>query len=327
MGERAPETADQYEAPERLAALPLYDGDSVNLYFRSIRKGALLSREQEAELSRSIEVGLLARERREGGDEQMSDDLLAELNILQDEGEEARQTMIEANLRLVVSIARSYTGRGLPYGDLIQAGNLGLIHAVEKFDYQRGFKFSTFATWWIRQSIAINIANTSRTIRLPVHAVEKLYKLTAIRSRLSQELQRDPSIQELSEELALPADKVALLERFSRNLVSLNTPLGENGDIELGDILQDTSAARPEDALESELLERDMRMLIRAILSTQEYIVMKARLGLEDSEVISQADIALVLGLSRQRVSQIEKSAMKKLRRRSKAFEGLRDYN
>ena len=297
--------------------------DLVRVYLNGIGKTALLSAEDEVELAKRIEAGLYAQHlletRKRLGDKRKSD-----LAMLAADGQSARQHLLEANLRLVVSLAKRYTGRGMPLLDLIQEGNLGLIRAMEKFDYAKGFKFSTYATWWIRQAITRGMSDQSRTIRLPVHLVEQVNKLARIKREMHQILGREATEEELAEESGIPADKIADLLAHSRDPVSLDMPVGTDEEAPLGDFIEDAEAMSAENTVIAELLHTDIRHVL-ATLDERERQVIQLRFGLDDGQPRTLDQIGKLFGLSRERVRQIEREVMMKLRQGDRA-ERLRSY-
>ena len=297
--------------------------DLVRVYLNGIGKTALLSAEDEVELAKRIEAGLYAQHlletRKRLGDKRKSD-----LAMLAADGQSARQHLLEANLRLVVSLAKRYTGRGMPLLDLIQEGNLGLIRAMEKFDYAKGFKFSTYATWWIRQAITRGMADQSRTIRLPVHLVEQVNKLARIKREMHQILGREATEEELAEESGIPADKIADLLAHSRDPVSLDMPVGTDEEAPLEDFIEDAEAMSAENTVIAELLHTDIRHVL-ATLDERERQVIQLRFGLDDGQPRTLDQIGKLFGLSRERVRQIEREVMMKLRQGDRA-ERLRSY-
>jgi RNA polymerase nonessential primary-like sigma factor len=297
--------------------------DLVRVYLNGIGKTALLSAEDEVELAKRIEAGLYAQHlletRKRLGDKRKSD-----LAMLAADGQSARQHLLEANLRLVVSLAKRYTGRGMPLLDLIQEGNLGLIRAMEKFDYAKGFKFSTYATWWIRQAITRGMADQSRTIRLPVHLVEQVNKLARIKREMHQILGREATEEELAEESGIAADKIVDLLAHSRDPVSLDMPVGSDEEAPLGDFIEDAEAMSAENTVIAELLHTDIRHVL-ATLDERERQVIQLRFGLDDGQPRTLDQIGKLFGLSRERVRQIEREVMMKLRQGDRA-ERLRSY-
>jgi RNA polymerase nonessential primary-like sigma factor len=297
--------------------------DLVRVYLNGIGKTALLTAEQEVELAKRIEAGVFAQHMLETGPK-LSPKRRSELSALVRDGGRAKNHLLEANLRLVVSLAKRYTGRGMPLLDLIQEGNLGLIRAVEKFDYAKGYKFSTYATWWIRQAITRGMADQSRTIRLPVHLVEQVNKLARIKRDLHQQLGREATHEELGKEVGLTAEKVADLLDHARDPVSLDMPVGAEEDAPLGDFIEDSEAADAESAVISGLLQDDLRRVL-ATLDEREQAVIRLRYGLEDGQPRTLDQIGKRFGLSRERVRQIEREVMSKLRQGERA-ERLRAY-
>jgi len=297
--------------------------DLVRVYLNGIGKTALLTAEDEVELAKRIEAGLYAQHlletRKRLGEKRRSD-----LAVVVADGQAARQHLLEANLRLVVSLAKRYTGRGMPLLDLIQEGNLGLIRAMEKFDYTKGFKFSTYATWWIRQAITRGMADQSRTIRLPVHLVEQVNKLSRIKREMHQILGREATDDELAEESGIPAEKISDLLAHSRDPVSLDMPVGADEEAPLGDFIEDSEAMSAENTVIAELLHTDIRHVL-ATLAEREQQVIRLRFGLDDGQPRTLDQIGKLFGLSRERVRQIEREVMIKLRNGERA-DRLRSY-
>jgi RNA polymerase sigma factor (sigma-70 family) len=288
------------------------DEDLVRLYLKDIGKHALLTKDDEARLGQSIEEGKFAREALLSG-KSLTPSEKRKLRSKVREGEEATQTFIKANLRLVVSIAKKYQASELPLLDLVQEGNLGLIHAVEKFDYRKGFKFSTYATWWIRQAITRGIANTGRTIRLPVHAGDLLARLQKARVQLELQFGRRPTVAELAKELDLPEKQVVEIQRYASEPLSLSDPLREDGDAELGDIVEDRSAVSPFEAAADALLPAELERLL-APHDERERQILKLRFGLDRGEPRTLEEVGESFNLTRERIRQIEARAMSKLR-------------
>ncbi|MFI1916859.1 sigma-70 family RNA polymerase sigma factor [Nocardia sp. NPDC020380] len=297
--------------------------DLVRVYLNGIGKTALLTAADEVELAKRIEAGLYAQHLLETN-KRLSAVKKKDLAVLVREGQAARQHLLEANLRLVVSLAKRYTGRGMPLLDLIQEGNLGLIRAMEKFDYTKGFKFSTYATWWIRQAITRGMADQSRTIRLPVHLVEQVNKLARIKRELHQQLGREATDAELANESGIPVDKIADLLDHSRDPVSLDMPVGNDEEAPLGDFIEDSEATSAESAVIAGLLHRDVRTVL-ATLDEREQQVIRLRYGLDDGQPRTLDQIGKLFGLSRERVRQIEREVMSKLRKGERA-DRLRAY-
>ena len=287
--------------------------DLVRVYLNGIGRTALLSAQQEVELAKRIEAGVFARHILETT-QRLSPSRRADLERLVRDGQQAKDHLLEANLRLVVSLAKRYTGRGMPLLDLIQEGNLGLIRAVEKFDYTKGFKFSTYATWWIRQAITRGMADQGRTIRLPVHLVEQVNKLARIKRDLHQQLGREPTHEELADESGIPEEKVGDLLDYSRDPVSLDMPVGAEEEAPLGDFIEDAEATDAESAVISGLLQDDLRRVL-ATLDDREQKVIRLRYGLDDGQPHTLDQIGKRFGLSRDRVRQIEREVMAKLLR------------
>ncbi|AJI79117.1 MULTISPECIES: sigma-70 family RNA polymerase sigma factor [Corynebacterium] len=297
--------------------------DLVRVYLNGIGKTALLSAEDEVELAQAIEVGLYA-EYKLANAEKLTRAEKRDLKILAREGKKARSHLLEANLRLVVSLAKRYTGRGMPLLDLIQEGNLGLIRAMEKFDYAKGFKFSTYATWWIRQAITRGMADQSRTIRLPVHLVEQVNKLSRIKREMYQSLGREATNEELAEESGIEESKIEMLLRQSRDPVSLDMPVGTDEEAPLGDFIEDAEATDAETAVVASMRHSDIRSVIGS-LEEREQDVIRLRYGLDDGVPRTLDQIGRKFGLSRERVRQIEREVMAKLRDGNRA-DRLREY-
>ncbi|MBB1017986.1 sigma-70 family RNA polymerase sigma factor [Dietzia sp. DQ11-71] len=297
--------------------------DLVRVYLNGIGKTALLNAEDEVELSKRIEAGLYAKHVLETK-KRLGPVRKADLKAIVAEGEAARAHLLEANLRLVVSLAKRYTGRGMPLLDLIQEGNLGLIRAMEKFDYAKGFKFSTYATWWIRQAITRGMADQSRTIRLPVHLVEQVNKLARIKRELHQQLGREASLEELAEESGIPAHKIEELLDHSRDPVSLDMPVGADEEAPLGDFIEDAEATSAENTVVTNVMHSDVRAVL-ATLEEREQQVITLRFGLDDGQPRTLDQIGKRFGLSRERVRQIEREVMAKLREGRRA-DKLRSY-
>ncbi|TWS20294.1 sigma-70 family RNA polymerase sigma factor [Tsukamurella asaccharolytica] len=297
--------------------------DLVRVYLNGIGRTALLTAEDEVDLAKRIEAGLYAQHLL-ATKKRMAASKKRDLAFIVRDGQAARQHLLEANLRLVVSLAKRYTGRGMPLLDLIQEGNLGLIRAMEKFDYAKGFKFSTYATWWIRQAITRGMADQSRTIRLPVHLVEQVNKLARIRRELHQQMGREATDAELAEESGIPAEKIADLMDHSRDPVSLDMPVGSDEEAPLGDFIEDAEAASAESAVISRLMHSDVRSVL-ATLDEREQQVIRLRYGLDDGQPRTLDQIGKLFGLSRERVRQIEREVMTKLRNGERA-DRLRAY-
>jgi len=336
--EPAPEeivaAAEEAEEAEEAAQPDLDDDggrgpatDLVRHYLREIGRVALLTAAQEVELARRVEAGIFAEEK-------LAADLpaaaalpaqrRAELDLVARDGQRAKRQLIEANLRLVVSIAKRYTGRGLPFLDLVQEGNLGLIRAVEKFDYTKGYKFSTYATWWIRQAITRALADQARTVRVPVHVVEMINKIVRMQRHLLQEQGREPTPGEVAEKLDLTAERVLEVLRLAQDPVSIHTPVGESEDSELGDLIEDIDAVSPVESASFSLLRSHLDAVLET-LGEREKRVVQLRYGLTDGETHTLEEVGQVFGVTRERVRQIEAKTLAKLRHRSYA-EQLRDY-
>ena len=297
--------------------------DLVRVYLNGIGKTALLSAEDEVELAQAIEVGLYA-EYKLNNAEKLTRAEKRDLKILAREGKKARSHLLEANLRLVVSLAKRYTGRGMAFLDLIQEGNLGLIRAVEKFDYTKGYKFSTYATWWIRQAITRAMADQARTIRIPVHMVEVINKLGRIQRELLQDLGREPTPQELAKEMDITEEKVLEIQQYAREPISLDQTIGDEGDSQLGDFIEDSEAVIAVDAVSFTLLQDQLQDVLTT-LSEREAGVVRLRFGLTDGMPRTLDEIGQVYGVTRERIRQIESKTMSKLRHPSRS-QVLRDY-
>ncbi|MCI6205391.1 MAG: sigma-70 family RNA polymerase sigma factor [Corynebacterium glucuronolyticum] len=298
--------------------------DLVRVYLNGIGKTPLLSAEEEVELAKTVEVGLYAQHLLDDPEYKPTRAMKRDLKELAREGDKARKHMLEANLRLVVSLAKRYSGRGMPLLDLIQEGNLGLIRAMEKFDYAKGFKFSTYATWWIRQAITRGMADQSRTIRLPVHLVEQVNKLSRIKREMYQQFGREVTNEELAEESGIDENKIEMLFRQSRDPVSLDMPVGTDEEAPLGDFIEDSEATDAEEAVVVSLRHSDIRTVIDT-LEGREQDVIRMRYGLDDGVPRTLDQIGRRYGLSRERVRQIEREVMAKLREGSRA-DKLRAY-
>jgi RNA polymerase primary sigma factor len=318
-------TDDEDEVPVYSAAITGATADPVKDYLKQIGKVALLNAAEEVELAMRIEAGLFAEEKLShmSKDEHRSQ-LGRELSWIARDGQRAKSHLLGANLRLVVSLAKRYTGRGMQFLDLIQEGNLGLIRAVEKFDYTKGFKFSTYATWWIRQAITRAMADQARTIRIPVHMVEVINKLARVQRQMLQDLGREPTPEELSRELDMTPEKVIEVQKYGREPISLHTPLGEDGDSEFGDLIEDTEAVVPADAVGFTMLQKQLESLLDS-LSEREAGVIRMRFGLGDGMPKTLDQIGDTFGVTRERIRQIESKTMAKLRHPSRS-QSLRDY-
>jgi RNA polymerase primary sigma factor len=301
--------------------------DSVRAYLKQIGKVALLNAEEEVDLAKRIEAGLYASERLrqlEVAGEKLPLQQRRDLGWIVRDGERAKNHLLEANLRLVVSLAKRYTGRGMAFLDLIQEGNLGLIRAVEKFDYTKGYKFSTYATWWIRQAITRAMADQARTIRIPVHMVEVINKLGRIQRELLQDLGREPTPEELAKEMDITPDKVLEIQQYAREPISLDQTIGDEGDSQLGDFIEDSEAVVAVDAVSFTLLQDQLQSVLHT-LSEREAGVVKLRFGLTDGQPRTLDEIGQVYGVTRERIRQIESKTMSKLRHPSRS-QVLRDY-
>jgi len=314
---------DDEDAPAVQVVTAGATADPVKDYLKQIGKVALLNAEQEVELAKRIEAGLFAEERMSSG-EVTDARYHRELQWIAHDGRRAKNHLLEANLRLVVSLAKRYTGRGMLFLDLIQEGNLGLIRAVEKFDYTKGYKFSTYATWWIRQAITRAMADQARTIRIPVHMVEVINKLARVQRQMLQDLGREPTPEELAKELDMTPEKVVEVQKYGREPISLSTPLGEDGDSEFGDLIEDSEAVVPADAVSFTLLQEQLHSVLDT-LSEREAGVVSMRFGLTDGQPKTLDEIGKVYGVTRERIRQIESKTMSKLRHPSRS-QVLRDY-
>nr|WP_084349455.1 RNA polymerase sigma factor [Janibacter limosus] len=314
---------DEDDAPAQQVVTAGATADPVKDYLKQISKVALLNAEQEVELAKRIEAGLFAEEKLASG-EKIDMKFKRELWWISQDGKNAKNHLLEANLRLVVSLAKRYTGRGMLFLDLIQEGNLGLIRAVEKFDYTKGYKFSTYATWWIRQAITRAMADQARTIRIPVHMVEVINKLARVQRQMLQDLGREPTPEELAKELDMTPEKVVEVQKYGREPISLHTPLGEDGDSEFGDLIEDSEAVVPADAVSFTLLQEQLHSVLDT-LSEREAGVVSMRFGLTDGQPKTLDEIGKVYGVTRERIRQIESKTMSKLRHPSRS-QVLRDY-
>ncbi|MEU8932827.1 RNA polymerase sigma factor [Streptomyces sp. NPDC048409] len=314
---------DEDDAPAQQVAAAGATADPVKDYLKQIGKVPLLNAEQEVELAKRIEAGLFAEDKLANADK-LAPKLKRELEIIAEDGRRAKNHLLEANLRLVVSLAKRYTGRGMLFLDLIQEGNLGLIRAVEKFDYTKGYKFSTYATWWIRQAITRAMADQARTIRIPVHMVEVINKLARVQRQMLQDLGREPTPEELAKELDMTPEKVIEVQKYGREPISLHTPLGEDGDSEFGDLIEDSEAVVPADAVSFTLLQEQLHSVLDT-LSEREAGVVSMRFGLTDGQPKTLDEIGKVYGVTRERIRQIESKTMSKLRHPSRS-QVLRDY-
>ena len=315
--------ADDDDAPAQQVITAGATADPVKDYLKQIGKVALLNAEQEVELAKRIEAGLYAEEKLAANSD-LDRKSRREFEWIIADGRRAKNHLLEANLRLVVSLAKRYTGRGMLFLDLIQEGNLGLIRAVEKFDYTKGYKFSTYATWWIRQAITRAMADQARTIRIPVHMVEVINKLARVQRQMLQDLGREPTPEELSIELDMTPEKVVEVQKYGREPISLHTPLGEDGDSEFGDLIEDSEAVVPADAVSFTLLQEQLHQVLDT-LSEREAGVVSMRFGLTDGQPKTLDEIGKVYGVTRERIRQIESKTMSKLRHPSRS-QVLRDY-
>ncbi len=315
--------ADETDEPIQQVMVAGATADPVKDYLKQIGKVPLLNAEMEVELAKRIEAGLFSDEKLAKGGK-ISAKMHEELEWIAEDGRRAKNHLLEANLRLVVSLAKRYTGRGMLFLDLIQEGNLGLIRAVEKFDYTKGYKFSTYATWWIRQAITRAMADQARTIRIPVHMVEVINKLARVQRQMLQDLGREPTPEELAKELDMTPEKVIEVQKYGREPISLHTPLGEDGDSEFGDLIEDSEAIVPADAVSFTLLQEQLHAVLDT-LSEREAGVVSMRFGLTDGQPKTLDEIGKVYGVTRERIRQIESKTMSKLRHPSRS-QVLRDY-
>ena len=315
--------SEEDDAPAQTVMTAGATADPVKDYLKQIGRVPLLNAELEVELATRIEVGLFA-ENKLFTEKKLEKKLKRELEWIVEDGKRAKNHLLEANLRLVVSLAKRYTGRGMLFLDLIQEGNLGLIRAVEKFDYTKGYKFSTYATWWIRQAITRAMADQARTIRIPVHMVEVINKLARVQRQMLQDLGREPTPEELAKELDMTPEKVVEVQKYGREPISLHTPLGEEGDSEFGDLIEDSEAVVPADAVSFTLLQEQLHSVLHT-LSDRESGVVAMRFGLTDGQPKTLDEIGKVYGVTRERIRQIESKTMSKLRHPSRS-QVLRDY-
>ena len=316
--------SDESDEPVQQVTVAGATADPVKDYLKQIGKVSLLNAEQEVDLARRIEAGLYAEYKLKNEADSMTAKERRELHFMASDGQLAKNHLLEANLRLVVSLAKRYTGRGMQFLDLIQEGNLGLIRAVEKFDYTKGYKFSTYATWWIRQAITRAMADQARTIRIPVHMVEVINKLARVQRQMLQDLGREPTPEELAKELDMTPEKVVEVQKYGREPISLHTPLGEDGDSEFGDLIEDSEAIVPADAVSFTLLQEQLHNVLDT-LSEREAGVVSMRFGLGDGQPKTLDEIGKVYGVTRERIRQIESKTMSKLRHPSRS-QVLRDY-
>ncbi|MFV0428457.1 MAG: RNA polymerase sigma factor [Arachnia sp.] len=316
--------SDDGDEPEQQVVSAGATADPVKDYLKQIGKVALLNAVEEVELAKRIEAGLFAEERLSDVEHTVPAQDLEDFEWIATDGRRAKNHLLEANLRLVVSLAKRYTGRGMLFLDLIQEGNLGLIRAVEKFDYTKGYKFSTYATWWIKQAITRAMADQARTIRIPVHMVEVINKLARVQRQMLQDLGREPTPEELAVELDMTPEKVVEVQKYGREPISLHTPLGEDGDSEFGDLIEDSEAVVPADAVNFTLLQEQLNDVLDT-LSEREAGVVSMRFGLTDGQPKTLDEIGKVYGVTRERIRQIESKTMSKLRHPSRS-QVLRDY-
>jgi RNA polymerase primary sigma factor len=327
-----PDAAELVEEEDEVEVVPEEDTsgpstDLVRAYLKEIGRVALLNAEQEVELAKRIEAGLFAAEKlrqADAGEIKLTKQVRKDLEWLSADGQRAKDHLLEANLRLVVSVAKRYTGRGMAFLDLIQEGNLGLIRAVEKFDYTKGYKFSTYATWWIRQAITRAMADQARTIRIPVHMVEQINKLTRVQRQMLQDLGREPTADELATELDMTPDKVVEIQGYAREPVSLEQNVGDEGDSQLGDFIEDADAPVAAEVVSFGLLQRELDSVLKT-LPEREAAVVALRFGLTDGQPRTLDEIGKEFGLTRERIRQIEAKTLSKLRHPSRS-QKLRDY-
>jgi RNA polymerase primary sigma factor len=324
--EEAPDTdEDRVRARKEVdQALRAPTNDPVRMYLKEIGRVPLLTAQEEVDLAKRIEAGLEAQAKLVTDGETLPEERIAGLRWVYRDGAVAKRHLVEANLRLVVSIAKRYVGRGMAFLDLIQEGNLGLIRAVEKFDYAKGFKFSTYATWWIRQAITRAIADQARTIRIPVHMVETINKLARIQRQLLQDLGREPTADEIARQMELPSDKVREIQKISQEPVSLETPIGEEEDSHLGDFIEDSEAVVPLERASFKLLQEQLESVLHT-LSRREKEVIRLRFGLVDGQPRTLEEVGRKFGVTRERIRQIESKTLSKLRHPSRS-QKLRDY-
>lgn len=315
---------DDADEPEQTVMVAGATADPVKDYLKQIGKVALLNAVEEVDLAKRIEAGLFAGEQLAASDTKIPEKDREDYEWIAEDGKAAKNHLLEANLRLVVSLAKRYTGRGMLFLDLIQEGNLGLIRAVEKFDYTKGYKFSTYATWWIKQAITRAMADQARTIRIPVHMVEVINKLARVQRQMLQDLGREPTPEELAKELDMTPEKVIEVQKYGREPISLHTPLGEDGDSEFGDLIEDSEAIVPADAVNFTLLQEQLHDVLDT-LSEREAGVVSMRFGLTDGQPKTLDEIGKVYGVTRERIRQIESKTMSKLRHPSRS-QVLRDY-
>jgi RNA polymerase primary sigma factor len=306
------------------SALKAPPSDPVRMYLKEIGRVSLLTAQEEVSLAQRIEKGVFAEEKMGGGPGKLSDEQMRELRWEIIDGHRAKRHLVEANLRLVVSIAKRYVGRGMAFLDLIQEGNLGLIRAVEKFDYAKGFKFSTYATWWIRQAITRAIADQARTIRIPVHMVETINKLARIQRQLLQDLGREPTSDEIAQQMEISTEKVREIQKISQEPVSLETPIGEEEDSHLGDFIEDSEAVVPPEKASFRLLQEQLESVLHT-LDERSRDVIRLRFGLDDGQPRTLEEVGKKFGVTRERIRQIESKTLSKLRHPSRS-QKLRDY-
>jgi RNA polymerase primary sigma factor len=315
---------DDENVPSAWQSAASASADPVKDYLKQIGKVPLLTAGQEVELAKRIEAGLFAEHKLAGGSPVLSAEARIDLELVAEDGRRAKSHLVEANLRLVVSVARRYTGRGMLFLDLIQEGNIGMIRGVEKFDYTRGYKFSTYATWWIRQAITRAMADQSRTVRLPAHMAAAIGNLARVQRQLLQVLGREPTSQELAAKLDISPEKLNELQGYGREPISLHAPLGQNGDGEVGDLIEDSEALEPGDVVSFTLLQEQLQAIL-GTLSEREAGVVSLRFGLDDGQPRTLDEIGKVYGVTRERIRQIESKTLSKLRHPARS-RLLRDY-
>jgi len=315
----------EHDEPEQKVKVSGATADPVKDYLKQIGKVPLLKAEQEVDLAKRIEAGLYAGKILVMDDPLMEDEMKKDLAWLAEDGKNAKNHLMEANLRLVVSLAKRYTGRGMLFMDLIQEGNLGLMRATEKFDYTKGYKFSTYATWWIRQAITRAMADQARTIRIPVHMVEVINKVGRVSRQMLQDLGREPTPEELAKELDMKVEKLIEVQKYGKEPISLQTPIGDDGDSLFGDLIEDEDALTPSDTVLAANRSQEINNVLGAVLTLQEEIVLKMRFGFGDGEPKTLDEVGKVFGVTRERIRQIQLTATKKILESDKA-DFLREF-